>query len=135
MTKFEAILTKKMSAQSLAKLMALQNEKVLEFIGTFAEHCNPESIYVCDDSEADTQYVRDKALSLGEESTLANSKQTIHWDGYGDQARDKKNTRFMVYKENMASMATLNSVEYEQGLAEIMNIAKGIMRGKEAVVL
>jgi phosphoenolpyruvate carboxykinase (GTP) len=135
MTKFEAILTKKMSAQSLAKLMALQNEKVLEFIGTFAEHCNPESIYVCDDSEADTQYVRDKALSLGEESTLANSKQTIHWDGYGDQARDKKNTRFMVYKENMASMATLNSVEYEQGLAEIMNIAKGIMKGKEAVVL
>ncbi len=135
MTKFEAILTEKMSAESLAKLMALQNEKVLQFVGTFAEHCDPTSIYVCDDSEKDTQYVRDKALALGEEFTLANSKQTIHWDGYGDQARDKKNTRFMVYKENMAEMATLNSVEYEQGYAEIMSIAKGIMKGKEAVVL
>lgn len=135
MTKFEAILTEKMSEESLAKLMALQNEKVLQFVGTFAEHCDPTSIYVCDDSEKDTQYVRDKALALGEEFTLANSKQTIHWDGYGDQARDKKNTRFMVYKENMAEMATLNSVEYEQGYAEIMSIAKGIMKGKEAVVL
>lgn len=135
MTKFEAILTEKMSAESLAKLMALQNEKVLQFVGTFAEHCDPASIYVCDDSEKDTQYVRDKALALGEEFALAHSKQTIHWDGYGDQARDKKNTRFMVYKENMAEMATLNSVEYEQGYAEIMSIAKGIMKGKEAVVL
>ncbi len=135
MTKFEAILKEKMSAESLAKLMALQNEHVLNFVGTFAEHCDPKSIYVCDDSEKDTQYVRDRALALGEEFTLANSKQTIHWDGYGDQARDKKNTRFMVYKENMAKMSTLNSVEYEQGYEEIMNISKGIMKGKEAVVL
>jgi len=135
MTKFEAILKEKMSAESLAKLMALQNEHVLNFVGTFAEHCDPKSIYVCDDSEKDTQYVRDKALALGEEFTLANSKQTIHWDGYGDQARDKKNTRFMVYKENMAKMSTLNSVEYEQGYEEIMGISKGIMKGKDAVVL
>lgn len=135
MTKFEAILKEKMSAESLAKLMALQNEHVLNFVGTFAEHCDPKSIYVCDDSEKDTQYVRDKALELGEEFTLANSKQTIHWDGYGDQARDKKNTRFMVYKENMAKMSTLNSVEYEQGYEEIMGISKGIMKGKDAVVL
>jgi len=113
----------------------LQNEHVLEFVGTFAEHCDPKSIYVCDDSEKDTQYVRDRALALGEEFTLANSKQTIHWDGYGDQARDKKNTRFMVYKENMAKMSTLNSVEYEQGYEEIMGISKGIMKGKDAVVL
>ncbi|MDD3057530.1 MAG: phosphoenolpyruvate carboxykinase (GTP) [Sphaerochaeta sp.] len=135
MTKFEAILKEKMSAESLAKLMALQNEHVLNFVGTFAEHCDPKSIYVCDDSEKDTQYVRDRALALGEEFTLANSKQTIHWDGYGDQARDKKNTRFMVYKENMAKMSTLNSVEYEQGYEEIMGISKGIMKGKDAVVL
>lgn len=95
----------------------------------------PKSIYVCDDSEKDTQYVREQALAKGEEHTLANSKQTIHWDGYGDQARDKKNTRFMVYKENMDKMASLNSVEYEEGLGEVMGIAKGIMKGKDAVVL
>jgi len=124
-----------MSEESFQKLAALKNEKVMDFVGTFAEHCDPKSIYVCDDSEKDTQYVREQALAKGEEHTLANSKQTIHWDGYGDQARDKKNTRFMVYKENMDKMASLNSVEYEEGLSEIMGIAKGIMKGKDAVVL
>jgi phosphoenolpyruvate carboxykinase (GTP) len=135
MNKFETLLKSKMSEESFAKLEALQNEKVMEFVGTFAQHCDPKSIYVCDDSEKDTQYVRDQALAKGEEYTLANKKQTIHWDGYGDQARDKKNTRFMVYKENMAKMASLNSIEYEEGLKEIMGISKGIMQGKDAVVL
>jgi len=135
MSKFETLLKEKMSEESFQKLAALKNEKVMDFVGTFAEHCDPKSIYVCDDSEKDTQYVREQALAKGEEHTLANSKQTIHWDGYGDQARDKKNTRFMVYKENMDKMASLNSVEYEEGLGEIMGIAKGIMKGKDAVVL
>jgi len=135
MNKFETLLKEKMSEESFQKLAALKNEKVMDFVGTFAEHCDPKSIYVCDDSEKDTQYVREQALAKGEEHTLANSKQTIHWDGYGDQARDKKNTRFMVYKENMDKMASLNSIEYEEGLSEIMGIAKGIMKGKDAVVL
>ncbi len=135
MNKFETLLKTKMNEESYAKLAALKNDKIMEFVGTFAEHCNPKSIYVCDDSEKDVQYVRDQALAKGEEHPLANSKQTIHWDGYGDQARDKKNTRFMVYKENMEKMASLNSIEYEEGLAEIMGISKGIMTGKDAVVL
>jgi phosphoenolpyruvate carboxykinase (GTP) len=134
MINYETVLKNKMSEESFAKLTALNNERIIEFIGTFAEHCDPKTIYVCDDSEKDIQYVRDQALAKGEEHQLANSKQTIHWDGYGDQARDKKNTRFMVYKENMEKMASLNSIEYEEGYAEIMGIAKGIMHGKDAIV-
>ncbi len=134
MNTFETVLKNKMSAESFSRLEALKNRKVMEFVGTFAEHCDPKSIYVCGDSEEDVQYVRDQALAKGEEHQLANSKQTIHWDGYGDQARDKKNTRFMVYKENMDKMSSLNSIEYEEGYQEIMGIAKGIMRGKDAVV-
>jgi phosphoenolpyruvate carboxykinase (GTP) len=134
MINYETVLKNKMSEESFAKLTALNNERIMEFIGTFAEHCDPKTIYVCNDSEKDIQYVRDQALAKGEEHQLANSKQTIHWDGYGDQARDKKNTRFMVYKENMEKMASLNSIEYEEGYAEIMGIAKGIMHGKDAIV-
>ncbi|MDA3821823.1 MAG: phosphoenolpyruvate carboxykinase (GTP) [Bacteroidales bacterium] len=123
-----------MSEESYQKIEALKNPKIVDFVGFFAEHCAPASIYVCNDSEKDVQYVRDQALAKGEEHPLANSKQTIHWDGYGDQARDKKNTRFMVLKENLENMASMNSIEYEEGLAEIMNIAKGNMSGKDAVV-
>ncbi|MFA6929234.1 MAG: phosphoenolpyruvate carboxykinase (GTP) [Lentisphaeria bacterium] len=133
-SKFEKVLKNKMSAESYGKLEALKNPKVMDFVGFFAEHCAPASIYVCDDSEKDTQYVRDQAITKGEEKKLAFSKQTIHWDGYKDQGRDKNNTKFLVRKENLERMKSLNSVEYEQGYAEIMEISKGIMRGKDVVV-
>ncbi len=133
-TKYEQLLKEKMSPASYDKLMALDNEKLVGFVGFFTEHCEPASVYVCNDSESDIQYVRDQALALGEEQVMANSKQTIHWDGYGDQARDKKNTRYLVYKENLERMKSLNSLEYEQGYAEIMEISKGSMKGKPAVV-
>ena len=133
--KYEELLKQLMSDESYKKLTALNNEKVMEFIGSFAEHCEPASIYVCTDSEEDQQYVRDQALKLGEEVTLNYPKQTIHWDSYKDQARDKKNTKYIVKQENFESMKALNSVEYEQGYNEIMEISKGIMKGKAAVVL
>ncbi|MBN2860761.1 MAG: phosphoenolpyruvate carboxykinase (GTP) [Sphaerochaetaceae bacterium] len=134
-TDYREVLKSKMSEESFNKIDALKNQKVIEFVGSFAEHCNPKSIFVCTDSEEDIQYVREQALAKGEELPLANSKQTIHWDGYGDQARDKKNTRYLVYKENLEEMSSLNSVEYEEGHAEIMDIAKNNMEGKDAVVL
>ncbi len=134
-TKYEKLLKSRMSKESYDKLAALENQQVMEFIGSFVEHCDPSSVYVCDDSESDAQYVRDQALALGEEQTLYHPKQTIHWDSYADQGRDKKATRYMVYKENLESMKSLNSVEYEQGYAEIMEISKGIMKGRSAVVL
>lgn len=133
-TKYETVLQAKMSKESFDKLMALNNQKVLEFVGFFIEHCEPESVYVCDDSEKDIQYVRDQSLAHGEEKTLFHPKQTIHWDSYADQGRDKNGTRFMAYKENLEKMEALNAIEYEEGYHEIMEISKGIMKGKTAVV-
>lgn len=132
--KYDDVLKAKMSEESYKKLMALENQKVYDHVGYFAKHCNPKSIYVCDDSEADENYVRKMAIEKGEEHKLAKDGQTIHWDGYGDQARDKANTKFMVYKENLDRMKSLNSVEYEKGLSEILGIAENIMEGKDAVV-
>ncbi len=132
--KYEALLRNIMSPDSFGKLAALKNPWVTDFVGFFAEHCAPKSIYVCDDSEKDVQYVRDQALAKGEEERLANPAQTIHWDGYCDQGRDKNGTRFMVYKENLADMGALNTIEYEKGYAEIMDISRGIMKGKEAIL-
>jgi phosphoenolpyruvate carboxykinase (GTP) len=101
MANYTDLLKSKMSDKSFAKLEALKNDKVMEFVGSFAEHCNPATIYVCDDSKEDEDYIKAVALKNGEEHPMALSEQTIHWDGYGDQARDKVNTRYMVYPENM----------------------------------
>ncbi len=123
-----------MSPESIAKLEALENPMAVEFIEKFAKHCNPDSIYVCDDSEEDKAYIRRRSLERGEEHQMSNPEQTIHWDGYYDQARDKVNTRYMVYPENMDKMRAMNSLPYDQAEEEIMGIAKDIMKGKEAYV-
>jgi len=91
--KFDDVLKSKMSEQSYERLVALKNQKAYDFVGEFAAHCNPATIYVCDDSAEDKAYVKKQALAKGEEHPMANSEHTIHWDGYGDQARDKVNTR------------------------------------------
>ncbi len=133
--KYCDVLKSKMNDASLAKLAALNNPDVTDFVGFFAEHCDPKTIYVCNDSAEDIKYVRQQAIEKGEEEVLAQSEQTIHWDGYGDQARDKENTRFLVYKENLPKMKALNSLDYDTGYAEIMSVSKGIMKGKDVVVL
>jgi phosphoenolpyruvate carboxykinase (GTP) len=133
-SEYESILQDKMSEASYGKLTALENKKLYDFIGMFAKHCNPKSIYMCDDSVEDEEYVKKMTVEKGEERPIAKAGRTIHYDGYGDQARDRENTKYIVYKENLERMKALNSVEYEQGHSEIMQISENIMEGKDAVV-
>ena len=132
--KYDDLLKSKMTEKSYSRLTAINNQKVYDFVGEFAEHCNPASIYVCDDSKEDEMFIRKTALEKGEEHPMALSEHTIHWDGYGDQARDKVNTRYMVYPENLEKMKAMNSLPYDQAYKEIMGIAKDNMAGKEAIV-
>ena len=133
-SKYEALLKSKMSDESYGKLVALENRKLYDFVGEYVDLCEPDTVYVCDDSDADADYIRAKCLEKGEEKKLARENQTIHYDGYGDQGRDKANTKFMVSRENLPLMGKLNCVEFEEGLAEIRKTARGIMKGKEAIV-
>ncbi len=128
------LLKNKMDKESYEKLTALENEKLFNFVEEYAGLCEPDTVYMCNDSDVDADYIRRKAVKVGEETRLAKEGRTIHYDGYSDQARDKTNTKFMVSKETMARMGNLNCVEYEDGLTEIKTIAKGIMRGKEMIV-
>lgn len=131
---YEELLKSKMSEESYSKLSILENEKLFNFIGEYVELCEPDTVYMCDDSDADAEHIKAKSLEKGEETKLAKDGQTIHYDGYGDQARDKPNTKFMVASENIPAMGNLNCVEINEGMAEIREIAKGIMKGKEMIV-
>ena len=70
-------------------------KKLNNFLGEYIELCNPDSVYFCDDSEADAEYVRNRSIELGEEKKLARANTTMHYDGIGDQARDK--TQYKIY--------------------------------------
>ena len=132
--KYEELLKSKMSEESYGKLIALENEKLFNFVGEYAELCEPAGIFMADDSDEDAEYIRQQALDLGEEKQLARENVTMHYDGKGDQARDKANTKFLVQADKLAGMGNLNCVEYEEGMADIRRIAKGIMKGKEVIL-
>jgi phosphoenolpyruvate carboxykinase (GTP) len=131
---YYSLLKRKMDEKSFTRLTVLENEKLFNFIGEWVEICDPDSVFMCDDSDEDAELIRRKALEKHEESRLAKPEQTVHYDGYGDQGRAPGATKFMVAKEHMAEMGGLPCVEHQEGLAEIKKIANGIMRGKEAIV-
>lgn len=115
------------------KLAALENNHLFEFIAEFIELCQPSSVFVRNDSAEDIAYMRQKAKEKGEEKPLATEGHTFHFDGPADQARDKKNTKYLLAKE-VIEKTNLNSIEREEGTNEIRSILKGIMRGKEMLI-
>lgn len=124
---------------SLEKIHALNNEKVLKIINDFVKLCKPSKVTVITDSKEDINYVKERAIELGEEARLNLKGHTIHFDGFftmsnHDQARDKKNTQILVPKEELDSYPWINTMEREKGLKEVLEIMNGCMEGHECVV-
>ncbi len=124
---------------NLEKLKALNNEYVLKVVNEFISLCKPSKVTVVTDSQEDIDYVRNRAIELGEEIKLKLNGHTIHYDGfftmaYHDQARDKGNTQVLVSKDQEDSYPWINTMEREKGLNEILEIMDGCMKGHECVI-
>ncbi len=123
----------KLSELDSKKLHAIVNPKVHQFIAEAAELCNPEKIFVCSDSTEDIAYVRQQAISAGEEKPLALSGHTYHFDGIQDQGRDREVTKYLVPKSDSLSK-TLKQIEREKGLTEIKGLLNGAMKNRTMIV-
>ncbi|MFX0104831.1 MAG: phosphoenolpyruvate carboxykinase (GTP) [Candidatus Hodarchaeota archaeon] len=124
---------------NIEKLKALNNKNVLKIINEFVTLCKPSKVTVITDSKEDINYVRNRAVELGEEAKLDLKGHTIHYDGFltmanHDQARDKENTQVLVPKEDLDSYPWINTMERTKGLKEILEIMDGCMEGHECVV-
>jgi phosphoenolpyruvate carboxykinase (GTP) len=126
-------LKEKMNQSNFQKLEALGNSNLFDFVADFIKLCNPSSVFVRSDSREDRDYIREKAKELGEEKALVRQGHTIHFDGYNDQARDKKNTKYLLEKADLEK-SRLNSIAKQQGTKEIKTILKDIMQGKEMLI-
>lgn len=131
--KFASLFRGKMDAQSLRKLQALDNDKLHAFVADAIELCGSDSVKVCDDSPADIEWVRRRAVELKEETPLAAPGHTVHFDGMKDQGRDKEVTRYLVPADAPLS-ANLNQIEREEGLAEVRALLAGSMKGRQMLV-
>jgi phosphoenolpyruvate carboxykinase (GTP) len=131
--KAENLLKEKLSPEHYEKLAVLGNPKLDRFVADVIELGGPDRVYVCTDSDEDIAYVRRMAIEAGEEIELGMEGHTIHYDGYKDQARDPANTKYLVGPdENMG--ADINTADKHSGLAEVREIFKNGMAGKEMLV-
>jgi len=115
------------------KLTALGKPAINRFVAEAIERCKPESVFVATDEERDIRYVRDQAIARGEEKSLTTTGHTVHYDGFFDQARDKKNTKYLL-PQDVHLGKHINFTEREAGLVEVRDILDGAMEGKEMVV-
>ncbi|MBN1416408.1 MAG: phosphoenolpyruvate carboxykinase (GTP) [Bacteroidales bacterium] len=124
---------KVLSQEDLEKLLYLNNPKVLKVVEEFTLLCKPAKVKVITDSQQDIDYVREYAIRNGEEVKLSMEGHTIHYDGYYDQGRDKKNTLVLTTPE-MKMSKVIGTIPQEEGLKEIYQIMDGAMAGKEVLV-
>lgn len=126
-------LKNRLGPDNYQKLLRINNPKLNQFIWRYIDLCNPASVFVCTDSPRDSGYIRDAAIRNREEAEIASEGHTIHFDGFYDQARDKKQTKFLLPRGvNLGS--EINSIDREEGLKEIHDILKNIMTGHELYV-
>ena len=131
--KYVTILKTKCDAVNFKKMEELNNPEIMEFAGKFIEHCSPDSVFVRTDSKEDRDYIRKRAIELKEEKPLKTEGNTVHFDGFNDQARDKKNTRFfMVHGVEFGSH--IHAIDRDEGAKEINGLLKNIMKGKQVYV-
>ncbi len=130
----DPLLQTKLGEEDAKKLEAIKNPEVHRFISKYVKICDPESIFVSTGSEDDMNFIRSEALRLGEEKELATPGHTVHFDGYYDQARDRKNTKYLL-PEGVRIGRHVNAIERDEGLREIHELMRGIMRGHRLYVL
>ncbi len=128
------IIEAKCDEKNIKKLEAINNKHLNDFIAKFVNLFEPDSIFICNDSEEDIQHVRNKAIKDGEETKLAVSGHTVHFDSIYDQARDKARTKFLVPKGKEFGKG-LNIIDKEEGLTEVNEIMSGIMKGRQLIVM
>jgi phosphoenolpyruvate carboxykinase (GTP) len=123
----------KMSKHDYLKLVQIKIPRVHEFIAKSADLCNPQRIFICNDSVDDIAYIRNHAIVSGEEKdNLVLSGHTFHFDGIYDQGRDRKNTKYLVPKKISLSKA-LNQIDRQKGIVEIKGLLRDTMKDRTMI--
>ncbi|MBT8171906.1 phosphoenolpyruvate carboxykinase (GTP) [Candidatus Bathyarchaeota archaeon] len=122
----------KLSDSDYKKLCAISIPKVHEFIAKSADLCNAEHVFICSDSVEDKKHIRQQSIVNKEETMLNISGHTVHFDGYHDQGRDRKATKYLVPKRIFLSKA-LNQIDRQEGLAEVKGLLRDSMSGRTMI--
>lgn len=129
----EDLVKSKINEENLKKIRDLDNEYLTDLVVRYVKLCNPDSVFVCNDSDEDLKYIKEKSILLGEEKKAGFKGQTAHFDNYSDQGRDVKNTLYLL-PSGVDFGPHIEATERDKGLKEIHELLKDIMKGKEMIV-
>jgi phosphoenolpyruvate carboxykinase (GTP) len=121
-------LAEHLEAEQHAKLVRLANAKLYQFVAEYVDLCQPDRVFVCSDTPEELEQIRQLSLRDGEEGVLATPGHTCHFDGYNDQARDKRNTKLLLPK-GVELGPYFETLDRDEGLADVRGQLAGIMRG------
>ncbi len=115
------------------KLSELKNRHLMSFVEKYVTICNPDRIFVCNDSPEDVNYIREQAIANKEERKIGLNGQTVHYDNYYDQGRDIKNTRYLL-PAGVDFGPHIEASDRDKGLLEIHDILLHIMKNREMYI-
>ncbi len=129
----EKLFEDRLDREHLARIRQIKHPEVLIKIANAISMCDPDDIFINRGTEEDRVFIRDLALSKGEESTLPMPNHTIHYDLKDEQGRIIDRTFYIIDPgENISSLAQKKL--RDEALTEIRDIMSGIMRGKTMIV-
>ena len=127
------LLKANMTEESYGKLDAIDNNEAVEFILDAIKLCNPDSVWVGDDSDEDVAYVRQLAIDNKEEIPLNTKGHTVHFDGYFDQARKKEVTKYLVPEDEILD-SKLGQMPRDEGMKEMNDLQRDAYKGRIMLV-
>ena len=123
----------RLSPRDFARLEAIRNDDVLEFIAEYVELCEPASIYVSASTREDLEFVKDVAVADGEEFRLSIDGHTAHFESYYDQGRDREHTQILVPGGTDLGPGIRTGDRLER-IKEMRSLLSGIMAGRRMFV-
>ncbi len=112
-----------------ARIQRIDHSEIVVRMANAIVLCEPDSVFINTGSEADKQFIRDLAISKGEEKKLPMDGHTIHYDLKEEQGRIIDRTFYIANPgEEISSLA--NRKERDDAYNEIKEIMGGIMKGK-----
>ena len=122
-----------LDAAQFSRFQRITHPDVLLKIANAIAMCKPDQTFINTGSEADRQFIRELALTKGEEALLPMPGHTIHFDLKDEQGRIIDRTYYIANEdEEVSSLA--NRMERRNALKEVRDKMSNIMQGKTMVV-
>lgn len=122
-----------MDDEQYSRISRIHNPDVRKKIASAIVICRPDAVYVNTGSEQDKAFIRELALSKGEEKPLAMERHTIHFDLKEEQGRIVDRTYYIADpQEYISSLA--KRMDRDAAYGEITTNMNGIMEGMTMIV-